>query len=747
MRNGKALQLNILFLAMLVLLFAWPALAESGEPLTLTVEADPDCLLSEAGEMTYFRFALKNNLDEDYDVEALTLRGDLLDEPKSIVEFATIKANDVLEFSLERVWIEEDELDRDLSFLLTWQTIAFSPDDEEHLEPIVTEHAIAASVRIERFIEPVMTLSFSPDVMMAREGDTVTVTYTLINDTKFDMTNISLQDEGIPQMLVPLEKNVLFAGEWMQATAAFPMGGSVVELSPTVQYTVRGVESRVDAAQTVTVELVEVNLRMEVEKYPATAEGTQFFITLINNGTHPVTDIRLTDEIGTPIADGIALEAGAERMISYTAPSAVASNTVRYIAFLASGYDCLGSPVSVRSPSDYELLPFVEYDQVELELTVSLTSSVRNDDGSNRLKLMFVIRNDSQVPIHNAVITEGESFMNVVKQYDALSTGSTPLIKEITVPADTRSLTFFLTAMDPAQNQYVAKPVTLDLSELAAPKPTSQPAIKPGKTVDTTGTIYDTERYSKLFRMSALIALALTLMFLLLSVIFRVAEMNIRRWLPKEPVLRPFGPRKAAVAAGKEAPKPAHNPFGYMQPAKLRYMERTDRLPVVGREEEPKAPSALPTFADTGSIATKPLPTAQRSLHGTRREGEITNVPSRKSRPRPVMMSSDDTLPFAPVHEGQAAEAPAKTRVVQNREPEVETQVIRMREPEAETQVIGMREREEESFRPFLEEETFLPFQPAAEEPAQREPRVIEIKPAPRVLPRQKIEIIRVVSP
>ena len=256
-----------------------------------------------------------------------------------------------------------------------------------------------------------------------------------------------------------------------------------------------------------------------------------------------------------------------------------------------------------------------------------------------------------------------------------------------------------MTALDPAQTQYATVPLTLDLSPLTEPKSTAVPAIKPGKTVDITGTIYDTERYIKLFRMAALIVLALTLVFLLLSVIFRVAEMNIRRWLPKESVIRPFGPRKTATGPiqVKEA-DPVHDQFGYLQPAKLRYMDRTDRLPALGQEEG-IAESVMP--APAVNTFTKPLPLTHTGSVSRREEGDITAVPIHKPRTRPVMMTSDNTMPFAPVHEGQ-----------------------------------------------ILETETEAPLtdqpQSAAAEPAYIPPRVVETKPAPRIVPRKKLEIVRV---
>ena len=377
----------------------------------------------------------------------------------------------------------------------------------------------------------------------------------------------------------------------------------------------------------------------------------------------------------------------------------------------------MGGTVKAKSSAAYELLPFVESDQVRLKLSVSLTKSDQTGDGSNRLKLLFEVRNDSQVPISNAVITEGDYFKSVVNEYAFLATGTTSFEKEFIVPAGTRSLTFVLTAVDPAQTQYASVPMTLDLSPLAAPKPTNAPAIKPGKTVDTTGTIYDTERYVRLFRMAALVAFALTLVFLLLSLIFRVAETNIRRLLPKEPSARPFGPRKTAVpAAAKENRDPVHDLFGYMQPAKLRYMDRTDRMnALVPEESSHESPSSETTLKNsvTGALPTTSItgaaPAVSRITGSFRKEGDITAVPIHKNRTRPVMMSSDDTMPFAPIREGQGEEA----------------------------------DQREQTGR--LPEETTA--EDADGEGNALSPRVLEMKPAPRIVPRQKLEIIRIVQP
>ena len=777
MRKADRTKLHILLLALLLLLLALPAYAEDEELLTLTVEADPECLLSEAGEMTYFRFIVKNDQEEDYTLQELTLQGDLIEEPKLIADEITILANDVIEFTLENVRIEEFEFDMDLSFQLVWKAVGYAPEDVAEEDPIVTEHMVAAApFRIERFVEPILSLTFAPDVMLAREGDPVTVTYTLVNETKFDMTNVTLQDPGLPQQtLIPLDSNVLTAGEQIVVSATFEMGSSSVELDPTARYTVRGVESKTSAAQTVTVECIDIDLRMEVESYPATAEGTLFRISLLNNSSHPLTEIRIVDEIGSLIASGINLDVGSDRTISYMVPSAVSSGSVRYISFEATGYDLLGGTVTARSPSAYEVLPFVESDQVQLQLAVTLGKSSQNDDGSNLLKLLFEVRNDSQVPIHDAVITEADYFKGVVNEYAALSTGTTSFEKEFVVPEGTRSLTFVLTAMDPAQTQYASAPITLDLSPLTAPKPTAQPAIRPGKTVDTTGTIYDTERYVKAFRMIALIGMALTLVFLLLSLTLRVAEMNIRRWLPKETVARPFGPRRtpAGPQPVRRERDPVHDQFGYMQPAKLRYMDRTDRLPAVGREE---GTGPIPVASRTVDAARIARSASQSFTSPRRPEGDITAVPTHNRPRRPVMMTSDQTMPFAPVHEEQPeAGAPARIEAPKAAVPETEpeTTVFRM-EPEApekqaepETTVFQLKqeapEKQSEPETTVFRMEPDAPetqaelettvFQskpeapvPEPETPLSPQPREIVVKSLPRIVPRRKLEIVRVRS-
>ena len=635
-------------MALCLSLMSWAMPAYSAtEPLTAQVETDPECLLSAPGEMSFFRFTLKNTLDEPYTAEKLTLSGDVLSEPKLISEQVTIPGNDVLEFTLENVFIGEGVFDRPLAFTLSWQLFTYIAEDVNRENPIVTDHSLSVSATVERFIEPVLTLSVATDTPLVREGEGFSVTYTLKNDTKFDMTNITLQDAGSGLVGIPLEKDTLLAGQQMSVSAELTMKEGGLTLQPLAKYTVRGLESEVKLETAFTVAALKTEVQMEVEQYPATKEGTLFQITLTNAGTHPVTNLVLTDEIGTRIGEVPSLNAGESRTLSCTVPSAVAAGQLRNISFTAKGKDALGADCTVHSPQSYPVLPFVSSDQVDIRLSVVLRDHAQLGDGSWQLKVLFEIENRSQVPITQAVITEGDYYKGVVNEYETLSTGTTSFEKELVLPEGTRSLTFVLTAQDPAQTQYATVPMSLDLSSLMAPQATAQPQIRPGTTIDTTGTIYDTERYATLFRRVTVAALVLMGLFLLLSILFYVAEENVLEQLPalrEDPVSGRLVKRE-----DREDIDPVHAQFGYTRPIRLRYGQGMET-------EEQRAPKQNPE-GDTAAFG--PVPQREAEAEGDTAVFAPKGDEGTKAFRRPqrgVLLSNDGTRAFAPVHPQEKAQ-------------------------------------------------------------------------------------------
>ena len=627
---------TLLLIALMLAVFPAAGLSYGEtEPLTLSVEKDPDCLLSEAGEMTYLRFTLQNNSASDYTLYNAALSGELLSKSEALDSVLEIKGRGVLEFRLNNLSIPENAFDRDITFTLTWQELYYDSADLNHLTPLYKERSVKAVIVIERFVEPVMTLIFATDHELARSGETVTVTYTLKNETKFDMTNITLWDNGVSTGYIPIEKRSLLAGETMTATFTFTMGTVDVKLNPYAEYTVRGQEATATCATDATITAMVVDLQLTVQQYPATEEGTLFALTISNAGTHTMTAITVSDEIGTLLNDPFDLAPAQSKSITFTVPSAVAADGSRLVSFSITALDNAGKEYTLKSQSSYEVFPYVATDQVNLQLIVTVTKTTRSADGSLVLTVLFELRNYSEVPISNAVITENSIFNGVIATYDTLGNGVTTFSKDFTVTGAAQQLSFILTAYDPAMTQYATVPMTLDISSLTSTDQQGSASASGSQTIDTAGTIYDTELYSSLFKKILLILCIVIGLLLIIAMLLRQAELSVRKTLPPSQDRQPFKKK-----TGNTGPVPvntadtARMQFGYMQPAKLRYMDRTDQIPVVNQYpgEAPKAP-------ESGSSGKTPVPS------------KIRDITASFKRPAAdtAMITEEKTIPFKPV--------------------------------------------------------------------------------------------------
>lgn len=284
---------------------------------------------------------------------------------------------------------------------------------------------MTATVRIERFDEPKLSLSYKLTQTMAASGTQVQVTYLLKNDTKFDMTGLSLYDSGVSSSYIPLPQEQLLAGTSMEVPYTFTMGEVDAVINPVVEYTVKGEKQLASCESSATITYVKVELTLSVQQYPATESGTLFALTVTNTGTHAMTDICLYDEIGTELEEPFDLSAGQSRSITYTVAAAVAASTPRRVSFRIQAKDFQGQPYTAESKDSYEIKPYVEADQVNLQLIVTLSNSKFNDDGSLTATILFEMRNYSAVPITKGVLTENNAFNGVVIQYDQLNTGVT----------------------------------------------------------------------------------------------------------------------------------------------------------------------------------------------------------------------------------------------------------------------------------------------------------------------------------
>ena len=607
-------------LAVLSIGAALPAYAANDTPVTLTAQADPELALSQAGTISYIRFTLTNNSNVAYILYNATLAGDLIDGSAALDATVAIMARESREFTLNDLRIEEDQFDTPLQFTLTWDEIAYGTDDPLHQHPITTKRTSAVSITIERYIKPEIVISAATDALLYSEGALVTVTYTLHNPSKFDMTGLVLYEQGT-NLNVPMSQTILLAGESLAVPYTFSMPTNDVVLQPTVSYTVRNEQTSTILLEPVTLSFMLVQLELEVQSFSPTEEGTRFAVTVRNTGTQLMSALQVYDEINTPVGEPFDLSAGGFRTVEYTIPSATGMSKNRFIHFHIVGKDATGADYSYYDTNTYEVIPYIEAGLVDLTLAAALTELWTDADGKVWGRVSFEIVNSSEVVIENAAVTELDSGA-ILASYDALSKGRSKFTYEFELDG-LSYLRFALSGYDTAGTLHSAAAVTISLDEVwQRLQSTATPAAEEQSTDDSF-----LGRVTNTLRRVILVILAIVVAALIAIGALYISEQKLRERLPRhtrpaahdtaeEPLL--FVPSESVQGRGEAARVTGNaQQFGYVPPAKLRYTEQ-------------------------GTTRYAPIPAAE---HNTGNEQRAAKQSSAASATRITPMDKTRTLP------------------------------------------------------------------------------------------------------
>lgn len=611
-----------LILILCLLMMAVPFVSAADHPIRLTAEPDPDTSLTGPGTLDYVRFVIRNTGDEEYILYDPMLSSKILDEPFSLHpedgEAGTVvmAPGGAREFTLTDLYLPENALNKDVKFTLTWQeavsyTEEYEPEEEEDDMPEpdeeyeeeeeeeeeevfeertavrYEERSISTTICIETAEDPVMSLSVKADSTLVRTDGEVNVKYVLSNPTKFDFEDITLKDNGAGGE-IELEETTLRAGETMTVPFTFIMGRENAVLSPQAVYTVRGKTTKTKAAKSVTVEYMYDSLTLDVQPYSATEAGTMFGLTVTNAGTHRMREIELRDDSGTRLCEPFSLGPGQSRSITYTYGSYTGLKENRRVSFVMQATDSEGETYMYQKPGSFEIRPFVGSGQVSLLMNVTLADY---HEEKNTVEMLFEIRNYSDVAISNAVISETEVLHGAVREYPQLSKGVTTFTREFALGEGISLLTFHMEADDAGGTHYVTEPVSLAVDRLALTVKNGTFGSASNAVINTTNTVFDTDKYASYISTGLAALLIAATVFVLISFLFRGAESYIRKTLP--------APKAAPkiTAAGESVQDTARMRFGYMKPAKLRYLEEERPL-----KEEKETSEEQRSTSRTGAV-------------------------------------------------------------------------------------------------------------------------------------------------
>lgn len=581
----KRIWMLILAVVLLAGAFLPAGVSADGEhPITLTITCENVPELEGEGTIPELLFTIRNTSAEDYTLLNAKLTGGYEDREMILTESITVPAGETKEFQLTDVPVAEDQLDRDVTYKLSWEEHETAVDPETGEEQQITfERDTTASFRIEKFLVPELTVSASCDKVSVRYDETFTVVYTIRNDTEFDMSGMTLYDPEQSMLSIPLPDSDLTAGSTLTVPVEYKMGAMDMSFEPRLEYVARRREMTARADRKITVESVFVDLTISTEVRPATSKGTTFAVTVRNNGNRPVTNICVYDEINTLIEEEFSLEAEEYRTLLYTVQPAVSSDRARNVSFRLSAVDYLNEKITLADPNTYTVVPYVSPDSVRLGLSVVLQSPYYDENGKLCASIQFNIRNNGDVKIFNAVLSELTLFGKVVS-YPELRHGDT-YFTQIYQLDGVNELKFRLDAVNPAGEACSSDIVRLDLSNL---KELADRKNDPVLVYTTNPYLQDLDsRFSGVLRVVVIIALVVAAACGVFCIVLFAAEMRIKSKLPaefEEDMERVMRSTKRRTEKQLFSDAPTEQ-FGYTAPIKLRnYGELTEEEAKARRE-------------------------------------------------------------------------------------------------------------------------------------------------------------------
>ena len=315
--------------------------------------------------------------------------------------------------------------------------------------PQVATRTVPVTIQTEE-AAPQLTASYSVSPASAREGQMVTLSYTLSNTGNVELRNIVIENDGVSKE--KLSQPSLSVGEKVTITDTFEMGKKELVSKPSITYQAAESNKKLTisdlARKTITVaeDGLEIELAAENTEDVYPGEKIKLTVNLKNTGDGSYTGLKAMLSDGTEVASGMDLAAGAS--IKKEIEWAVPADTT--LTASVSGTDHNGDNVAVMSS----------------EL------AIRTQDASRAL-LLNVYADVAQTVIHSepAVVRFGVVVENI-GQTDAatltIEQAGTTVAKIPSLPAgESRTMVFDLETSIAGKFQFVVKGRDADGNERA----------------------------------------------------------------------------------------------------------------------------------------------------------------------------------------------------------------------------------------------------------------------------------------
>jgi hypothetical protein len=427
-RNKRA---SVFFMRLIGAIFALVCVfsfipAAHAEEARILITANPT-ELTDAGNVT-FTFEI-NNYNADYPMTDILINYNNTDY--HVLDGIVIAPSSQINNISLNLPVSQSQLGKPITFLVKWT---------RNGEPM----SQTAQYTVAQAENPTISVTRTADKTNAKPGDTIKITYTLKNETKYDMSNIMLIDENISDNAI-LELPKLLAGAtYSPRPYEYVMGEESAVSSPLVTYTVNGRTKSFSSLEPLELTMVLIRLDMRVKAGMPTSTGVTFTLDITNSGTQAISNIAITDERANPVNDTpFALAPGESRSLSYIVVPLM-TEPLRNVQFQLTGVDPFAQPYQLAPADIYEVYPYVDSSQINVTVRAETITPWTQESG--RVSARITITNHSSVELTD--ITVSETTIGVIKNYDILLVGETTFDQEIQLGSP-RNLNITVKGYDP----------------------------------------------------------------------------------------------------------------------------------------------------------------------------------------------------------------------------------------------------------------------------------------------------------
>lgn len=394
-----------------------------------------------------------------------------------------------------------------------------------------------------------LTATRTVSASQASTGEVITLTYTVTNSGVMPITGVSITDKEIGGR-EPMVKDVTIQpGVPYVFTYDYTMGRSTVTSSPVIAYLLPdGTEGKVTVSERV-LGMINSRLSVAVEQGVASEEGQTFTLTLTNDGNQRISKIKITDELGSSVAETFQLAIGESRTLTYTVPTTEARNVV----FNIVGEDGVGQQYSDKTQS-YAVRKYIDPSLIGIDFSAAVVETL-NSAGS--ITVNFTVTNTGSLTMEDMVLRESE--YGEIYRLDTFAPGTQTINQKVNVGTP-RDLTFTLEIADPSGNLYTYTAyITADYVGTAA-STDETPAIEtPADLVAEVGSSVSSALRTVLIVLAVLTVVAGVALVILSALEKKERERIARRRAARERKLREQALEAAGMLPRSRSSLPADN--------------------------------------------------------------------------------------------------------------------------------------------------------------------------------------------